>query len=302
LRLAFFPSSYPTVRIASLSRSDTNSKIDSTLWYRYAAGTATEGDIKTIRAWQKKVNNDLFERAAREAVAGAKIIFWGETNASVLQDDEDAIIARGSKFASDRKIYLGMGLVVWNRPNAPKAAKNELVFIKPDGTVAWVYQKTHPVPGDEAALIAPGSGELPYVDTPYGRVTAAICFDADFPDLLVQAGRFHADIVLNPSNEWPAIDPQHAEMASFRAIENGFSIVHQASDGFSAGFDYYGDRLSAMDYATSSDQTMVTEVPIHGIHTLYSLLGDWFATLCLLGLGVLLSAALLKRPESIRQS
>jgi len=34
-----------------------------------------------MREWFGKVNDDLLARADREAAAGAKIVFWGETNA-----------------------------------------------------------------------------------------------------------------------------------------------------------------------------------------------------------------------------
>jgi apolipoprotein N-acyltransferase len=90
-----------------------------------------------------------------------------------------------------------------------------------------------------------------------------------------------ADIVLDPSNDWRAIDPWHTQMASLRAIEQGVNLVRHTSNGLSAAYDYQGRRLSAMDHYQTSDYDMVSEVPTQGVRTLYSRFGGWFAWLCL---------------------
>ena len=122
------------------------------------------------------------------------------------------------------------------------------------------------------------------LDTPYGRLSSAICFDADFPSLLAQAGKMRTDIVLDPSNDWKAIDPWHTRMASFRAIEQGFNLVRHTSQGLSAAFDYEGRQLAAMDHYVASDHTLVAQVPTRGTRAAYGVLGDWFAWICLIGL------------------
>jgi apolipoprotein N-acyltransferase len=91
-------------------------------------------------------------------------------------------------------------------------------------------------------------------------------------------------MLLDPSNDWPAIDPWHTQMASFRAIEQGVILVRHASQGLSAAFDYQGRRLAAMDDYQSMDKVMVTQVPIRGVPTIYSRLGDWFAWVSLASL------------------
>lgn len=92
-----------------------------------------------------------------------------------------------------------------------------------------------------------GHGKLRVVQTPYGRLNSIICFDGDFPHLLAQAGALHTDIVIDPSDDWRAIDPWYTQMASFRAIEQGFNLVRHTSQGLSAAFDYQGRRLASMD-------------------------------------------------------
>ena len=132
-----------------------------------------------------------------------------------------------------------------------------------------------------------GDGKLRVLDTSYGRLSSIICFDGDFPQLLAQAGALGADVVLDPSNDWRAIDPWHTQMASFRAIEQGTNLIRHTSQGLSAAFDYQGRRLAAMDHYQTSDYVMISEVPTKGVQTVYSRLGDWFAWVCVAGLLVL---------------
>ena len=172
---------------------------------------------------------------------------------------------------------------------------NKLVVIEPDGHVAWSYNKAHPVPGPEAAVQVPGDGRLRNLDTPYGRMSAVICFDGDFPELLAQAGASGADVMIDPANDWYAVDPWHTQMASFRAIEQGFNLVRQTSHGLSAAFDYQGRPIASMDHFQTTDYVMVTQLPTKGVHTIYSRLGDWVAWISLGGLTCLTFLSLRKR-------
>ena len=291
LRLSAFAPHEATVRIASLSAIPEPSPQG---LFRLIDGKATATDLEQIRAWAGPIDEDLLLRADEAARSGARIVFWGEANAPMLQQDEAAFLSAGSRLAARDRIYLGMALGVWV-PGAARVLENELVLIEPDGRIAWHYRKTHPVPGVEAAMSAPSDGRLRVLDTPFGRLSGAICFDADFPQTLRQAGLLDADIVLNPSNEWRAIDPWHTQMASFRAIEEGVSVVHQASHGLSAAFDYQGNRLAAVDYFRSEGGTMIADVPTRGVQTLYARLGDWFAWACSAALLTLIVTVLVRR-------
>jgi apolipoprotein N-acyltransferase len=282
-RLALFPPSAETVRVASLSPLDLKTHVDPELAGRFLhheALTATE--IATIRERFSVVAEDLLRRSDREARAGARIIFWGEGNARVLKEDEDDLVRQGGTLAKSNGLYLGMSLWSWHLEATPPI-ENKIVLLQPDGRPAWEYFKAHPVPGGEAAMSITRDGKLHALDTPYGRLSSVICYDADFPRLLAQAGDLRADIVLDPSNDWKAIDPWHTRMASFRAIEQGFNLVRQASLGLSAAFDYEGRQLSSMDHYVAEDRTLITQVPTRGVRTAYALFGDWFGWVCLVG-------------------
>jgi apolipoprotein N-acyltransferase len=284
-RMALFPPSSSTVRVASISKRKVEPELSDAVFERLLLGQTTSDDKVLIRRWATAMDDDLFSRAEREMQAGAKVVFWGEVNSLALKEDEAALVARGADLASKYHVYLGMALGVANSGRT-RPLENKLVLIQPNGQVAWEYNKVRPVPGPEADTQVLGDGKLRGLDTPYGRLSSIICFDGDFP----QAGALGADVVLDPSNDWRAIDPWHTQMASYRGIEQGFNLIRQTSQGLSAAFDYQGRRLAAMDHYRTADYALVSEVPTKGVRTFYSRFGDWFAWVCLGGL--LLLAAL----------
>jgi len=293
-RMALFPPSSETVRVASVSRRAVEPELSDAVSDRMWDGKATAEDMVLIRRWATARDEDLFARAEREMKAGARIVFWGEGNAILMKEDEPAFVARGQELAPKYHVYLGMGLGVLNMGRS-RPVENKLVLIEPNGQVAWEYHKAHPVPGPDAERQVRGDGKLRALDTPYGRLSAIICFDADSPQLLAQAGALRADVMLDPSNDWRAIDPWHTQMASFRAIEQGFNLIRQTSTGLSATYDYQGRQLAAMDHYHTTDYAMVSQVPTRGVRTIYSRLGDWFAWVCLVGLASLTILSLRQR-------
>ena len=175
VRLAMFPIDAPTVRVASLTRPDINLFTDPEVEQRAFTGSLTEGEKEEVRRLGDRINEDLMRRAETEARAGAKIIFWGETNSFVFKDDEPALIQRGAELARAQEVYLGIAVGTWNGANN-KPLENKLVLIDPDGSVVWEMWKARPVPGPEAAISALDDGRIKSSATPYGNVGGAICF------------------------------------------------------------------------------------------------------------------------------
>ena len=303
-RLAFFPPEVTLVRIAGLSPSQAavaafNRELPQATQNALLSGKATQADRALARSAFTTLDHDLLTRSQQVARAGAKIIVWPEASpvsANILQEDEPALIQQASALAQQEGIYLDMGLAVFlSDSNPPPFLKDEAVLIDPTGTVVAKYEKSHLVPFGEQHEVVLGNSKVPLVETPYGRLSTAICFDADFPDLMRQAGQGGADLVLVPGDDWQAIAPQHTYDATFRAIENGFSLVREASNGLSMIVDYEGHVLATSDYFTTDEQTMVASAPTHGVRTIYATIGDLFAWLCLLGLVGLIGLALIQR-------
>ena len=299
-RLALGPAPAPLVRVAGLSASQAavaalNQQLPPETTDLLLAGQATPADRALARAAFRTVTEDLFTRSQQEARAGAKIVVWPEassTGANVLQEDAPALIQQAGALARQEGIYLDLGLgVVLPGSGSPPFLKDEAVLLDPAGQVVWTYEKTHPAPGEQG-LFVPGDGQVPLVDSPYGRLANVICFDLDYPAMVRQAGQAGAGLLLAPSDDWSAIDPAHTQRATFRAIENGVSLVRQTSNGLSMAVDDEGHILAAADYFGTDAQVMVAYVPEHGVRTLYATIGDLFAWLCILGLVVLTGLAI----------
>lgn len=147
----------------------------------------------------------------------------------------------------------------------------------------WNYFKAiHPL--DDANVFAPGSGIMPTAQTRYGRLATVICFDADFPALIRQAGRARVGILLVPANDWQPVHTLHARVATFRAVENGVALVRATGNGLAIAVDDLGQTLAMADYYATDKLTMVVDAPTQGRDTLYAHIGDSFAYLCIIGL------------------
>jgi apolipoprotein N-acyltransferase len=302
VRLALFSPQATSVRIVGISASQAaaatlNQQLPPTTLTLLESGKATQADRAVARSAFTKLDDNLLALSQQEARAGAKIVVWPEaspTGANILQEDEPALIQQASTLARESGIYLDMGLGVF-LPDIGKGPflMDETILLDPTGRVVWIYEKTHPAPGEQG-LFVPSNGKIPVVESPYGRLANVICFDADFPGTVRQAGQSGADLLLVPSDDWQAIDPAHSEDATFRAIENGFSEVRQASNGLSMAVDYEGHVLSSSDYFTTNQQVLVANVPVHGARTIYAIIGDLLAWLCIIGLVAIIGLAIIQ--------
>jgi hypothetical protein len=105
------------------------------------------------------------------------MVFWAEGNALVHKQDEAAILAQGSELAAKDQVYLGMALAVLN-PGQKRPVENKFVVAAPDSKIHMDYYKAHPVPGGEEAMSVTKDGCLQILETPFGHVSAVICFDS----------------------------------------------------------------------------------------------------------------------------
>ena len=92
-----------------------------------------------------------------------------------------------------------------------------------------------------------------------------------------QAGLAQVGLMLAPADDWLAIENDHANSAVYRAIENGFSMIRPTGKGISLAVDPLGRELARGEYYTTDRLTIVAEVPVQALPTLYSQIGDVFA-------------------------
>jgi apolipoprotein N-acyltransferase len=287
-RLAIVPSTAETVRIASVTVDRRLPEFGPMMEGRTFGVAATEAQLDAARLATYRLHDELFSLTRREVQAGAELVFWSELNGIVLVDDEPQLIARGRAFAEADRVYLLMALMTVTL--GERNAENKVVAIDPSGEILTTYIKSFPVPGAERSVVGPGV--LPVLDTPFGRISIAICYDMDFHELIRQAGRADADIMIAPSSDWKEIDPLHTHMALLRGIENGMTVIRQTHTGLSAAADHQGRVLSKMDHFTTvGDRAMVTQAPMRGVATIYAAIGDVFARACLVAFAFLLFRA-----------
>jgi len=251
----------------------------------------TPAQRASIGIYFAQIADDLLTRTVQEARAGARIITWGETGAPILEENMAALIKRAAKVAHDERIYLQIGVIVFRNTDHYPFMENRAILLVPTGDVVWDYAKANPTPGENMMIVA-GPRILPMVDTPYGRLATLICYDADFPEFARQAGQAGVDILLAPYKDWQSVSAQHAQMATFRAIENGIWIVRPSLSGISIIVDPRGRVLSQVSAFGTEEPTVVATIATQGMFTPYAQFGDVFAYLCLIGLVILAGLAI----------
>jgi apolipoprotein N-acyltransferase len=276
VQMAFFPPKSETLQVASITDEQNHFNIK---------------DLSASREKSLELGERLFQQSRQQAQAGADVIIWQEGAIIMHPGDEASFIEQARALAQEEKVSLLLGLYIIPEGFPKIKAENQAVWITPDGEVKWHYLKARPVPGMEQ--IVAGDGVIPVDQTGSSAIASVICFDMDHPAFIRQAGRSGTDVMLVPANDWPDIIPFHTYMASFRGIENGFSIVRAAANGFSAAFDYQGRTLAAANYSTTK-QAMISHVPTHGVKTIYAVVGDLFAWLSIVGFVTLVGLALFR--------
>lgn len=263
LRVGAFHPNSATVRVGSVTvEHETN------YWEEIIDRGTPRNDVDKYSRELRNLQDRLFTESERVVQYGAQIIFWSEGNLVLYEDDETEFIEKAQTFARDNQVYFAPAMLVLRY--GEMGADNKLVMIEPSGEIAYTYRKTmdfYPTQSD---------GIIQTVDTPYGRIGSAICVDMDFPHFINQAGKNNVDIMLVPAFDWESIK-FHTQVGLFRAIENGFSIVRQTNEGVSIAVDYRGRILAYQDFFSTSDRTMISDVPTRGVKTVYAVLGDWFA-------------------------
>jgi apolipoprotein N-acyltransferase len=223
------------------------------------------------------VKNSLFERTKIAANRNAKFVVWNEASVFILPEDEAKWKADLSALVKPLKISLVASYVV-PISITPLKYENKYLYLNSTGVIDYTYHKHQPVPGEPTAK---GKEPLKVFDIAGTKVSGAICYDYDFPYLAREIKKLKADIVAIPSSDWQGIDPLHSQMAAFRAVEQGHSILRSTRFGLSAAITPYGQMVTQMSSFDKNDKIMIAELPVKGVTTVYSIIGDAFIYLCM---------------------
>jgi apolipoprotein N-acyltransferase len=156
--------------------------------------------------------------------------------------------------------------------------EDKYLFFDSTGLLVNTYLKHQPVPAEPAIK---GHEALKVTEVDRCKVGGVICYDYAFPYLARAYGKQKGDLIADPSSDWSGIDPLHSRMATFRAIEQGHSILRSTKFGLSAAITPYGEMVAQMSSFDSNDKVMMALLSIKGVPTLYSVIGDIVIYACL---------------------
>ena len=226
---------------------------------------------------------------------GAVMVSMQEAAGMGLSDQVEVLIANASALAKEQGIYIILPILDVEK----SPIENVVHVIDPNGEVVLTHVKYG---GNQFEGSLKGDGVLQTVDTPYGRISAIICWDADFPNVIKQAGELDVDLLFVPANDWLGAKDIHDGMAAFRAVENGMSIFRQTGSGVSSVVDAFGRTIHRLDMFKTKEtgnfasvQTVTT--PISSVNTLYPVIGDVIGNVMLVLSAGLLLGLLWKRSK-----
>ncbi|HCK64796.1 MAG TPA: hypothetical protein DHW49_00890 [Anaerolineae bacterium] len=228
---------------------------------------------------------------------GANIISLQEGAGIGFTNEVEQLIADASAIAQEKNIYIV--LPTFDMEKTP--AENKVHIIDPTGTVVLTHTKYG---GNDFEGTLKGDGILQSVDTPYGKLSAVICWDADFPDVIKQAGEQNIDLLFIPSQDWLEVKDIHSGMSVFRAVENGMTIFRQTGQGVSIVTDAYGNQYNRVDSFENETEGFASvqnvSTPIGSVNTLYPSLGDFLGNFMQIGLlGLVIGLWLTRKKEGV---
>jgi predicted amidohydrolase len=117
---------------------------------------------------------------------------------------------------------------------------NAAALIDRTGTFRAIYRKTHLFGAVDRAQFAPGDALSQVVDLDGWKVSLAICYDIEFPELPRAAALGGAELILTPTANMEPYRSVCTRLVPARAEENGLYIAYCNYVGREAAFDYCG--------------------------------------------------------------
>lgn len=243
--------------------------------------------------------NEVSRQISSAVEAGAKLIVLPENFAIMgLQDADQVKVAEDEgtgpiqDFLSDQakknKVWLVAGTVPLklnsDNTNYEKKVYAACLVYNEKGERVSRYDKIHlfdvhleitSETYNESETIEAGNKAV-VVETPFGKIGLAICFDLRFPELFRQLVLLGAEIIVLPSAFTAITGKAHWEvLLRARAIENLCYVVASAQGGYHVnGRETYGDSMIVDPWGTVLDRLphgsgyVVADVDIENINAI----------------------------------
>ena len=268
---------------------------------------AIQGNQSSLEYWSFSTMSDVMEvygDLSREAAAeGAEIIVWPETCIPANIDRSASVYRYVTELAEECGVPILCGLFTQVEEGSP-ADYNSIVVALPDGTIHdTVYNKRNPVPFGEfvpfrklVMTLVPPLAEINTLDEDIpagedsvvfvlkeGNVGSLICFDSIYErnalDSIANGARL---LAVSTNDSWfrdsRGVWMHHAQ-SQLRAIETGRYVVRSANTGVSSVINAKGEVLESLGALKTG--YVLEEVRLSDRVTVYSVIGDVFAYLCI---------------------
>jgi apolipoprotein N-acyltransferase len=248
-----------------------------------------EASDRTIRYFRTedaaeamKAAQDHAARVPALAARGASVVVMPEKFVGVTAQDRADVTALLGAAARANHVLLVAGLnQVGQMPE-----RNTALVLGPDGNLIQEYDKHHLLPGPESRE---KPGQVPGVFSYQGATWGvAICKDMDFPRWSRRYGEKGVRMMLVPAWDFGIDQWAHGRIAVLRAVENGFAMVRTAQQGLLMVIDDRGRIVTSTSTIGRPAAVAVADVHPGGGATFYTRTGDWFAWLCVAGIGLAL--------------
>jgi apolipoprotein N-acyltransferase len=244
------------LRFGILSYHSARAGVDATESYRvaavsvdapfdgYARSPAYRDVEGTIRRYQPHV--------AQAIAQGAQLLVLPEHAAIVTSQTRQRWLAAISRWATQANAPVVTGLY------DADLQQGQLVIVDETGEVAATYAKQHPMLGMEPKR----NKRMPPALLRHGPfpVSAVICFDLDFNDLVGPVAR-SGGVLAVPANDWQGAEQLHHQSSVWAVVMTGVPMVRSAGHGISAVYDAAG-RVIAQANSFKGPVVLVAEVPI----------------------------------------
>jgi apolipoprotein N-acyltransferase len=242
-------------------------------------GQLRSGNQAGFRQAAEELHTQQLDQIRRLAREGAEIVSLQEGAGVGSPDQVETLLTNAALIAKEEQIYIVLPTFTFGTGKP----ENAVQIIDPNGEIVLSHVKFG---GTQFEGSLTGSGDLQMIETPYGKLSAVICWDADFPNVIAQAGEQGVVLLFVPSNDWLAVKDIHAGMATFRAVENGMSIYRQTGSGVSSVIDPYGRTVHRVDAfkgeGTANFAVQTVAAPTGSVNTLYPVIGDAVGNLMLI--------------------
>ncbi|MFU8837472.1 MAG: carbon-nitrogen hydrolase family protein [Thiohalomonadaceae bacterium] len=243
------------------------------------------------------VNANLLEAGRliqQAAAAGAKLVVLPENFALMGMSEQDKLRIREqpgkgplqdflAEQARKHQLWIVGGTLPLSTDN-PNQVRAASLLYNDRGELAARYDKLHMFDVkitesneryNESETIQAGN-EIVVVDTPFGRLGMAICYDLRFPGLFRQMSEAGAEIIVLPSSFTAITGKAHWDvLVRARAIENLCYVIASAQGGYHAnGRETYGHSMIVdpwgivLDKLPRGSGVVVAEIDREQLHDL----------------------------------